>query len=116
MRLKCDLHLHTSEDPRHQLHYSAKDMIEEASKKGYHVISITNHNTVTYDQELADFAHEKGILLVPGVEATIMGGKSRMPRTIFNNVTANSPLANNFYGSKSYTIAIYSVKVRQGKL
>jgi len=73
MRLKCDLHLHTSEDPRHQLNYSAKELIEETAKKGYHVVSITNHNTVTYDQELADFAHSKGILLIPGVEATVMG-------------------------------------------
>lgn len=73
MRLKCDLHLHTSEDPRHQLNYSAKELIEETAKKGYQVVSITNHNTVTYDQELADFAHEKGILLIPGVEATVMG-------------------------------------------
>lgn len=73
MRLKCDFHLHTSEDPRHQLNYSAKKLIKEAAKKGYHVVSITNHNTVTYDQELADFAHERGILLIPGVEATVMG-------------------------------------------
>lgn len=73
MRLKCDLHLHTSEDPRHNLNYSARDVIGEASKKGYHVVSITNHNTVTYDQDLADFARERGILLIPGVEATVMG-------------------------------------------
>ncbi|MES0363693.1 MAG: PHP-associated domain-containing protein [Desulfobacteria bacterium] len=73
MRLKCDLHLHTSEDPRHNLDYSAKELIEEASKKGYQVVSITNHNTVTYDQKLADFAHSKGILLIPGVEATVLG-------------------------------------------
>lgn len=73
MRLKCDLHLHTSEDPRHHLHYSAFDLIEETAKKGYHVVSITNHNTVTYNRELADFANKKGILLIPGVEATVMG-------------------------------------------
>jgi len=73
MRLKCDLHLHTSEDPRHNLNYSAKELIEEAAKSGYQVVSITNHNTVTYDQELADFAHSKGILLIPGVEATVLG-------------------------------------------
>lgn len=73
MRLKCDLHLHTSEDPRHQLNYSARDLIEAASTKGYSVLSITNHNTVTYDQELADFAQSRGILLIPGVEATVMG-------------------------------------------
>lgn len=73
MRLKCDLHLHTSEDPRHQLNYSAKELIEKAAKKGYHVVSITNHNVVTYDEELADFARQRGILLIPGVEATVQG-------------------------------------------
>jgi len=73
MKLKCDLHLHTSEDPRHQLNYSAKELIQEASDKGYQVISITNHNTVTYDRELADYANQRGILLIPGVEATVAG-------------------------------------------
>ncbi|MDF1526375.1 MAG: PHP domain-containing protein [bacterium] len=73
MRLKCDLHLHTSEDPRHNLNYSAKELIKEASKKGYQVVSITNHNTITYDQGLAEYAHSNGVLLIAGVEATVMG-------------------------------------------
>lgn len=73
MRLKCDLHLHTSEDPRHHLPYSARDLIEKAADLGYDAISITNHNTVTYSRELADFAAAKGVLLIPGVEATVMG-------------------------------------------
>ena len=73
MRLKCDLHLHTKEDPRHQLGYTARDLIEKAAESGYQVLSITNHNTVTYDAELRDFAAEKGVLLIPGVEATVMG-------------------------------------------
>ena len=65
--------MHSSEDPRHNLNYSAKELIKEASKKGYQVVSITNHNTVTYDQDLAEYAHSKGVLLIPGVEATVMG-------------------------------------------
>ena len=73
MRLKCDLHLHTKEDPRHQLSYSAKDLIDSVADLGYDVISITNHNTVTYDRELAQYASRKGVLLIPGVEATVMG-------------------------------------------
>lgn len=73
MRLKCDLHLHTKEDPRHQLSYSAKELIDAAAGHGYDVLSITNHNTVTYDSELAAYAEERRILLVPGVEATVMG-------------------------------------------
>ncbi|MDF1536221.1 MAG: PHP-associated domain-containing protein [bacterium] len=73
MRLKCDLHLHTKEDPRHQLSYSAKELIDAAAGHRYDVLSITNHNTVTYNSELADYAAGKGILLIPGVEATVMG-------------------------------------------
>lgn len=73
MRLKCDLHIHTKEDPRHQLNYSARDLIDSASTHGYDVISITNHNTVTFTAELSEYASSKGILLIPGVEATIMG-------------------------------------------
>jgi predicted metal-dependent phosphoesterase TrpH len=73
MRLKIDLHLHTKEDPRHQLSYTAKELIDAAAGHGYDVLSITNHNTVTYDSDLADYAADRGILLIPGVEATVMG-------------------------------------------
>ncbi len=73
MRLKCDLHIHTKEDPRHQLNYTAEELIDRAAEKGYQVISITNHNIVTYSERLAQYASTRGILLIPGVEATVMG-------------------------------------------
>jgi predicted metal-dependent phosphoesterase TrpH len=73
MRLKCDLHLHSKEDPRHQLSYTAKELIDAAASFGYDVISITNHNTVTYSEKLAEYALERDILLIPGVEATVAG-------------------------------------------
>jgi predicted metal-dependent phosphoesterase TrpH len=73
MRLKCDFHLHSKEDPRHQLSYSAKELIDAAAASGYDVISITNHNRVTYSDELAEYASQKGILLIAGVEATVSG-------------------------------------------
>jgi predicted metal-dependent phosphoesterase TrpH len=74
MPLKCDLHIHTGEDTRHDLDYGARDLIAVAARRGYQVISITNHDRVTYSGELAGFARERGILLIPGVEATV-GGK-----------------------------------------
>jgi predicted metal-dependent phosphoesterase TrpH len=73
MHLKCDFHLHSKEDPRHQLPHSAKELIDAAADCGYDVISITNHNTVTYSDKLADYAWERDILLIPGVEATVAG-------------------------------------------
>ncbi len=69
--LKVDLHLHTAEDPLDRVRYTAKELIVKAADDGYDVISITNHNRVTFNQDLASYARERGILLIPGVEMTI---------------------------------------------
>jgi len=69
--LKADLHLHTKEDPQDKINYSAKELINYMSKLNFDVISITNHNKITYSEELADYARKKNILLIPGVEKTI---------------------------------------------
>jgi predicted metal-dependent phosphoesterase TrpH len=70
-KLKVDLHLHTKEDPQDNVKYSGRELIEQAYLKGFDVLAITNHDEVTYDDYLAEYAKERGILLIPGVEATI---------------------------------------------
>ena len=76
--LKADLHMHTKEDPYDgpsgQVELAAKEMIDLASRKGFDVIAITNHRTVTYSKELADYAKSKRVLLIPGAELSV-GGK-----------------------------------------
>ncbi len=72
MVLKADLHLHTREGERWVPH-GARELVDRAAGEGYHVLSITNHNTVTFSADLAAYARERGILLIPGVEATIEG-------------------------------------------
>jgi predicted metal-dependent phosphoesterase TrpH len=69
--LKADLHLHTAEDPCDKIRYTAKDIISRAAEEGFDVLSITNHRIVTFAPELSSYAQERGILLIPGVEATI---------------------------------------------
>lgn len=71
--LKADLHIHTSEDPEDLILYSATDLIDMAQGLGYSVLAITNHNRITYNEYLRDYAGERGIILIPGVEATIQG-------------------------------------------
>ncbi len=70
-KLKADLHIHTAEDPEDLVLYSAKELIQRAHDLGYRVLAITNHNRVTYNEYLRDFAAERGIVLIPGMEATI---------------------------------------------
>ncbi len=69
--LKSDLHLHTAEDPLDRIRYSSKDLISKAADEGFDVISITNHHRMTFNPDLFSYAHEKGVLLIPGVELTI---------------------------------------------
>ncbi len=71
--LKAELHAHTMEDPRDVIPYSAKGLIRHLSKLGYSVLSITNHNRVTYSEELRKYALSHGITLIPGAELDVEG-------------------------------------------
>jgi len=71
-RLKVDLHLHTREGEP-WIAYDAYTLIDRAAREGYDVLSITNHDLCTFSARLADYAAERGIVLIPGAEATIEG-------------------------------------------
>jgi len=70
-KLKADLHIHTAEDPKDYINYTAYQLIDRASQEGFDILSITNHNAVTHDQDLVKYAEDRGILLIPGIELTL---------------------------------------------
>lgn len=88
--LKSDLHIHTSEDPEDLVRYSAIELIDRAHSLGYQVLSITNHNHLTYSNYLRDYALERGIVLIPGMEATIQGKHVLLYNIDFANVDRSS--------------------------
>lgn len=53
--------------------HSARDLILKAAEYDFEVLAITNHNQMDFSRELSSFAASKGILLIPGVEATLEG-------------------------------------------
>jgi len=69
-KLKVDFHIHTAEDPKDYIPYNSFQLIDTASQKGFDALAITNHNAVFYNPELVRYAEKKGILLIPGMEAT----------------------------------------------
>ncbi|MEJ2082289.1 MAG: PHP-associated domain-containing protein [Acidobacteriota bacterium] len=74
--LKADLHLHTCEDPhdgQRMVVHTPAELIQRAADQGFRVLSITNHNQLLYSRELAEYAERLGVLLIPGVEATLNG-------------------------------------------
>lgn len=70
--LRADLHIHTREAEPF-IPYSAREVIARAAREGYRVLSITNHDTLTFTTDLAAFARDHGIVLIPGVEVTVEG-------------------------------------------
>ena len=72
-RLKADFHIHTAEDPEDLIYYDARQLIDMAREEGYSVLAITNHNRCTWSPYLRDYAKERGICLLPGMEASIEG-------------------------------------------
>jgi predicted metal-dependent phosphoesterase TrpH len=73
IRLKIELHSHTDFDPSDPIDYSAHQLIDEAARQGFDVLSITCHNALQWSQSLSDYATSAGILLVPGIEVTLEG-------------------------------------------
>jgi len=72
-RLKVDLHTHTGDDPRDVVHYNTLRLIDKAARLGYDAIAITNHDRVTDEGHIRAYARDRGILLIPGMEATLSG-------------------------------------------
>lgn len=74
--LKAELHSHTMEDPidgRRIIFHSPHQLIDAAAERGFEVLSITNHNQLLFNSKLQDYAWERGVLLIPGVESTLRG-------------------------------------------
>lgn len=71
MKIKTNLHLHTGDDPKDNIKYSTHEAIDKAKKFGFDALALTCHTKTTYTKEYADYANQKGILLIPGIEARI---------------------------------------------
>jgi predicted metal-dependent phosphoesterase TrpH len=66
--IKVDLHMHSGEDPEDGLRYPATALVDKAAELGFAAIAITLHNRVLEDERVFDYARQKGLLLIRGVE------------------------------------------------
>ena len=71
--LKVDLHLHTSEDPVDNIEHDALALIDRAAALGFDALAITLHDRQLADRSVFEYAAERGIVLLRGVERTIHG-------------------------------------------
>ncbi len=72
MKLKVNLHFHTSEDPLDFfIDYDVYSGIDKAQKEGFQALALTCHRKFVYKKEMGEYAKEKGVLLIPGIELEI---------------------------------------------
>jgi predicted metal-dependent phosphoesterase TrpH len=71
--IKIDLHIHTLDDPKDAVDYSAHQLLERARALGFRVLAITLHDAVFNRQEVFADAATMGILLIPAAEMRLHG-------------------------------------------
>src|ERR1044072_6981070 len=81
--IKTDLHIHTLDDPKDAVDYSAHQLLERARMLGFRVLAITLHDAVFGRKEVFEDAAAMGILLIPAAEMRLHGAD-----VIVLNVTA----------------------------
>lgn len=69
--LKVDLHVHTSEDPLDNIAHDARTVIDRAAALGFGAIAITLHDRQLRDCRLTDYALDRGVTLIRGIERTV---------------------------------------------
>jgi predicted metal-dependent phosphoesterase TrpH len=70
---KVDLHIHTLDDPKDIIDYSAQQLLERARELGFGVLAITLHDAVFDRAEVFEEARKMGILLIRAAEMRIEG-------------------------------------------
>jgi predicted metal-dependent phosphoesterase TrpH len=71
--VKVELHTHTSDDPADRIPHTSRDLIDHAASLGYGGLAITLHDKWLDPAPHTQYARERGVTLIPGIERTIAG-------------------------------------------
>jgi predicted metal-dependent phosphoesterase TrpH len=82
--LKANLHFHSAEDDAHHIAYDLYAGIDHARERGFEVLAVTCHRKFVCTSEHVDYAAERDVLLIPGIEADIYEGTKRNHVLILN--------------------------------
>src|ERR1700758_1970388 len=81
--IKIDLHIHTLDDPKDAVDFSAHQLLNRAHSLGFRVLAITMHVAAFDSNEVLSVEAAMGILLIPAAEVRLLGAD-----VIVLNVTA----------------------------
>ena len=96
-KLKVQFHIHSKQDPRDNIKYSEKQIIDRAAALGYNAIAITCHDVIIFSEDLKKYAEKKRVLLIPGIEKTIL-----KKHVVILNADVSAQSISNFEDLKRY--------------
>lgn len=73
MKLKINLHFHTSDEKYDFVNYTFYEGLKEAKNLKFDAIALTSHNQFINRRDYYEFAKKLDILLILGIELTIKG-------------------------------------------
>ena len=71
--LKVELHSHSADDPVDRIPHTTVQLIDRAAELGYDALAVTLHDRQLDVRPYVEYATERGVTLIPGVERTIQG-------------------------------------------
>jgi predicted metal-dependent phosphoesterase TrpH len=71
--VKVELHSHTADDPTDYIPHSTYQLIDRAVELGYGALAITLHDRQLDIRPYTDYARQRSLTLIPGIERTIEG-------------------------------------------
>ncbi len=71
--IKVELHTHTADDPADLIPHTTTELIDRAAELGFGALAVTLHDRQLDLRPLEDYARERGIVLIRGIERTILG-------------------------------------------
>jgi len=71
--IKVELHTHTADDPADLIPHTTPELIERAARFGFGALAVTLHDRQLDLSPYEEYARERGIVLIRGIERTILG-------------------------------------------
>jgi predicted metal-dependent phosphoesterase TrpH len=69
--VRVDLHTHTADDPSDRIPHTTRELIDHAASLGYGGLAITLHDRWLDPAPHVEYARERGVTLIAGIERTI---------------------------------------------
>ncbi len=71
--IKVELHTHTADDPADLIPHTTRELVDRAAELGFGALAVPLHDRQLDLEPLDDYARDRGLVLIRGIERTIHG-------------------------------------------